>query len=84
MSDSPPARRTAVKETKAQKSERLKLAKNPWEAWDEVAQFAREGRDAVPAGVGRSTSSGGASTRRATASASPAARTAKARRPSTS
>jgi len=37
----------AVKETKAQKSERLKLAKNPWEAWDEVRQFAREGRDAV-------------------------------------
>jgi sulfite reductase (ferredoxin) len=38
---------TAVKETKAQKSERLKLAKNPWEAWDEVRQFAKEGREAV-------------------------------------
>jgi sulfite reductase (ferredoxin) len=36
-----------VKETKAQKSERLKLAKNPWEAFDEVRQFAREGRGAV-------------------------------------
>jgi sulfite reductase (ferredoxin) len=36
-----------IKETKAQKSERLKLAKNPWDAWDEVRQFAREGRDAV-------------------------------------
>ena len=36
-----------VKETKAQKSERLKLAKNPWEAWDEVREFARQGRDAV-------------------------------------
>jgi sulfite reductase (ferredoxin) len=36
-----------VKETKAQKSERLKLAKNPWEAWEEVRQFAREGRDSV-------------------------------------
>jgi sulfite reductase (ferredoxin) len=36
-----------VKETKAQKSERLKLAKNPWEAWDEVRQFAREGRASV-------------------------------------
>jgi sulfite reductase (ferredoxin) len=36
-----------VKETKAQRSERLKLAKNPWDAWDEVRQFAREGRDAV-------------------------------------
>jgi len=37
----------SVKETKAQKSERLKLAKNPWDAWDEVRQFAREGRDSV-------------------------------------
>ena len=37
----------AVKETKAQKSERLKLAKNPWDAWDEVRQFAREGRESV-------------------------------------
>jgi sulfite reductase (ferredoxin) len=41
----PPAR--PAKETKAQKAERLKLAKNPWEAWDEVRQFAREGRTAV-------------------------------------
>ena len=37
----------AFKETKAQKSERLKLAKNPWEAWDEVRQFAEQGRDSV-------------------------------------
>ena len=37
----------AVKETKAQKAERLKLEKNPWEAWDEVRQFARAGRAAV-------------------------------------
>ncbi len=37
----------AVKETKAQKSERLKLAKNPWDAWDEVREFARQGRDSV-------------------------------------
>jgi sulfite reductase (ferredoxin) len=36
-----------VKETKAQKVERLKLAKNPWDAWDEVRQFAREGRESV-------------------------------------
>ncbi len=36
-----------VKETKAQKVERLKLEKNPWEAWEEVRQFAREGREAV-------------------------------------
>ena len=37
----------AFKETKAQKSERLKLAKNPWEAWDEVREFAKNGRDSV-------------------------------------
>jgi sulfite reductase (ferredoxin) len=36
-----------VKETKAQKSERLKLAKNPWDAWEEVRQFARAGRASV-------------------------------------
>jgi sulfite reductase (ferredoxin) len=38
---------TPVKETKAQRSERLKLAKNPWEAWDEVREAATKGRDAV-------------------------------------
>ena len=43
----PPAAPAVVKETKAQKAERLKLAKNPWEAWEEVRQFAREGRAAV-------------------------------------
>jgi sulfite reductase (ferredoxin) len=43
----PPAATPAAKETKAQKAERLKLAKNPWEAWEEVRQFAREGRAAV-------------------------------------
>jgi len=36
-----------VKETKAQKVERLKLEKNPWNAWDEVRQFAREVRGSV-------------------------------------
>ena len=36
-----------VKETKAQKAERLKLAKNPWAAWAEVQEFARQGRAAV-------------------------------------
>jgi sulfite reductase (ferredoxin) len=45
----PPAFTPAPKETKAQKAERLKLAKNPWEAWDEVRQYAREGRSSVPA-----------------------------------
>jgi sulfite reductase (ferredoxin) len=37
----------APKETKAQRSERLKLAKNPWEAWDEVRGYAQQGRDSV-------------------------------------
>jgi sulfite reductase (ferredoxin) len=37
----------APKETKAQRSERLKIEKNPWEAWEEVRQFAREGRASV-------------------------------------
>jgi len=36
-----------VKETKAQRAERLKLAKNPWDAWDEVRKFAKEGRGSV-------------------------------------
>lgn len=40
----PPA---APKETKAQRAERMKLAKNPWDAWNEVRQFARDGRDSV-------------------------------------
>ena len=37
----------AVKETKAQRTERLKLEKNPWEAFDDVRQFARAGRTSV-------------------------------------
>jgi sulfite reductase (ferredoxin) len=36
-----------VKETKAQRSERLKREKNPWEAFDEVRQFARDGHASV-------------------------------------
>lgn len=36
-----------VKETKAQKTERLKHEKNPWEAFEEVRAFAREGRASV-------------------------------------
>ena len=36
-----------AKETKAQKSERLKLEKNPWETFDEVRSFARQGRSSV-------------------------------------
>ncbi|MGA2813735.1 MAG: nitrite reductase [Candidatus Acidiferrum sp.] len=37
-----------VKETKAQRIERLKLAKNAWEALDELRAFARTGWDSVP------------------------------------
>ncbi|MDP9039089.1 MAG: precorrin-3B synthase [Acidobacteriota bacterium] len=48
MSDAANPAVPSVKETKAQKSERLKVAKNPWEAWDEVRQYAREGRGALP------------------------------------
>jgi sulfite reductase (ferredoxin) len=38
---------SAVKETKAQRAERLKLEKNPWEALDEIREFAHKGRDSV-------------------------------------
>ena len=37
----------APKETKAQRMERLKREKNPWEAFDEVRAFARAGRSSV-------------------------------------
>ena len=37
-----------VKETKAQKVERLKREKNPWECLDEVRAFARKGRGSIP------------------------------------
>ncbi len=36
-----------VKETKAQKAERLKREKNPWEALDEIRALARSGRSSV-------------------------------------
>jgi len=38
----------AVKETKAQRVERLKRELNPWEAYADIERFAREGWDAVP------------------------------------
>jgi sulfite reductase (ferredoxin) len=41
------AETAVVKETKAQKMERLKREKNPWQYFDEVRRFAREGRDSV-------------------------------------
>ena len=38
----------ATKETKAQRVERLKREKNPWEALDEIRGFARNGFPAIP------------------------------------
>jgi sulfite reductase (ferredoxin) len=40
---------TAIKETKAQKTERLKRAMNPWDGLAEIRRFAREGFDSIPA-----------------------------------
>lgn len=45
--DKVPSKPAAAKETKAQKVERLKLEKNPWEAWADVRRFAAEGRESV-------------------------------------
>jgi sulfite reductase (ferredoxin) len=39
---------TAVKETKAQRVERLKQAMNPWEGLVEIRRFAREGFSSIP------------------------------------
>jgi sulfite reductase (ferredoxin) len=38
-----------VKETKAQRIERLKREKNPWECLDEIRAFARQGHQSIPA-----------------------------------
>jgi sulfite reductase (ferredoxin) len=37
-----------VKETKAQRAERLKAAKNPWHALEELERYARLGYEAIP------------------------------------
>jgi sulfite reductase (ferredoxin) len=39
---------TAVTETKAQRVERLKRSKNPWEGLGEIRRFAREGFTSIP------------------------------------
>ncbi|HEX9819973.1 MAG TPA: precorrin-3B synthase [Methylomirabilota bacterium] len=39
----------AIKETKAQRAERLKQALNPWEAYAEIQRFARDGHASIPA-----------------------------------
>src|SRR6185295_7234739 len=38
----------AVKETKAQRVERLKSEKNPWEGLGEIRNFARQGFSSIP------------------------------------
>ncbi|HYL94765.1 MAG TPA: nitrite reductase, partial [Terriglobales bacterium] len=38
----------AQNETKAQRAERLKREKNPWECLDEIRGFAQQGFDAIP------------------------------------
>ncbi|MGA8501703.1 MAG: nitrite reductase, partial [Candidatus Sulfotelmatobacter sp.] len=43
-----PAVANPVKETKAQKVERLKRAMNPWEGLAEIRRFAREGFGSIP------------------------------------
>ncbi|MBF8279797.1 MAG: nitrite/sulfite reductase, hemoprotein beta-component, ferrodoxin-like protein, partial [candidate division NC10 bacterium] len=37
-----------VKETTAQRVERIKREKNPWECFDEIQRFAREGFQSIP------------------------------------
>jgi len=37
-----------VKETQAQRVERLKQEKNPWECFDEIERFARDGFESIP------------------------------------
>src|ERR1700712_759336 len=46
-SETAPPAAPVLKETKAQRAERLKMEKNPWNAWDEVREFAKQGRDTV-------------------------------------
>lgn len=48
-----PSDAVPAKETRAQRTERLKLEKDPWEALAEIREFARQGRDSVlPAWAG--------------------------------
>ncbi len=37
-----------ISETKAQRVERLKREKNPWECFDEIRRFAQQGYDSIP------------------------------------
>jgi sulfite reductase (ferredoxin) len=73
-----------VKETKAQRIERLKREKNPWEAFDEVRAFAREGRSSVAPEWASAYFKCGGSTPRATAWALSVVRTGKGMPPNIS
>jgi sulfite reductase (ferredoxin) len=48
MADSLTQQQPIQKETKAQKAERLKQEKNPWDAIEEIRAFARNGRGSIP------------------------------------
>ncbi len=43
-----PLKEASLKETRAQKAERLKREKNPWECLEEIREFARQGLTSVP------------------------------------
>ena len=47
MTDSIAGATPPAKESKAQRIERLKRELNPWEAFDEIRRFAREGREVI-------------------------------------
>ncbi|MGH9449229.1 MAG: nitrite/sulfite reductase [Terriglobia bacterium] len=42
-----PGKAVPAKETKAQRAERLKAAKNPWESFAEIEEFARRGYESI-------------------------------------
>lgn len=46
--DDDQGKRTNSRETKAQRAERLKLQKNPWECLEEIKAFARGGWESIP------------------------------------
>ncbi len=45
---SSPLMASPVRETKAQKTERIKRAMNPWDGLEEIRRFAREGFNSIP------------------------------------
>ncbi len=68
-----------LKETKAQRVERLKHAKNAWEHFDEIREFARKGYFSIPPDGWAHISERGAFINRETARELSAERAAKAR-----